>query len=49
MEIFLYEWWPLLRPGRTYEKMVSVAKWAGGRSREARLENPHSLAEAEAI
>lgn len=21
MEIFLYEWWPLLRPGRTYEKM----------------------------
>ena len=21
MEMFLYEWWPLLRPGRTYEKM----------------------------
>ena len=24
MEIFLYEWWPLLRPGRTYEKMSQM-------------------------
>ena len=34
MEIFLYEWWPLLRPGRTYEKMsqmpVEVRRQAPG-------------------